>query len=375
VLLEGASSSNGLIGSAMLVNSLAGFVVPLLVGHWSDRHRESHRGRTPFIVGGALLGALGLGAIAMGTAAPFAVLTLLGGLAYFGVDTCRTAHRALVHDNFDREGHTRGTGAQEAGQLVGALLGLAVGGLLTSIAHWAPFVLAAVVTPALVWITIRRIPVDRVRRTSHTGLPLSFYARAMFKPGVRAILAAEMLWVLGYAALPVFFVIYAKNELGLGVGVASLWLAAFAAGSGVVMVLAGRVRCAIRHKHFLIAGVALTGGGFLGIALSQGLVAVSLTLVLAAIGFGLISTLGFALFASLIPAGDSGGFTALYFAVRSIASAVALPLVGWTIEATGSYRSLFWLAGGATLAALVPLSFAPRADGRRPFGAPLLVHD
>ena len=46
--------------------------------------------------------------------------------------------------------------------------------------------------------------------------------------------AAEILWVLGYAALPVFFVLYAKNVLGLSTGVASLWLACFAVVAGLV---------------------------------------------------------------------------------------------------------------------------------------------
>ena len=40
---------------------------------------------------------------------------------------------------------------------------------------------------------------------------------------VRGFLLAQILWVLGYAALPAFFLLYAEEELGLGPGVASLW--------------------------------------------------------------------------------------------------------------------------------------------------------
>jgi MFS family permease len=86
---------------------------------------------------------------------------------------------------------------------------------------------------------------------------------------------------------------------------------------------------------------------------------VSVACASAAAGFGLISTLAFSLFASLIPAGEAGGYTALYYSLRALASALAVPLVGLTIAATGSYRSLFLLGGVATLAALVPLAFAP----------------
>jgi dolichol-phosphate mannosyltransferase len=49
--------------------------------------------------------------------------------------------------------------------------------------------------------------------------------------------------------------------------------------------------------------------------------------------------------------------------VRSISSTIALPAAGWTVQATGSYRSLFFLGGVATLAALVPLVGIPRVRG------------
>ena len=48
--------------------------------------------------------------------------------------------------------------------LVGGVVGLAVGGLLTGVASWAPFALTAVLVPLLVLPTMRRVvepPVDR----------------------------------------------------------------------------------------------------------------------------------------------------------------------------------------------------------------------
>ena len=72
-----------------------------------------------------------------------------------------------------------------------------------------------------------------------------------------------------------------------------------------------------------------------------------------------MSTLGFSRFASLIPRGEAGGYTALYYSLRAVASAIAVPVAGWTFAVSGSYRSLFLLGGTATLTALVPLAFAP----------------
>ena len=168
--------------------------------------------------------------------------------------------------------------------------------------------------------------------------------------------------MIGYAALPVFFVLYAQRVLGLDALRASLWLAAFAVAAGAVMAAASFLRRPRLHKPFLGLGVALMGAGFLAASAFTSLMWVSVACASAAVGFGLVSTLGFSLFAALIPRGQAGGYTALYYSLRAAASAVAVPVAGLTIAASGSYRSLFLLGGTATLAALVPLSLAPSPE-------------
>lgn len=360
LLLADIREAPGLIGLVMMVNSAAGFAMPLLVGRWSDRRHTPRHGRRPFIIVGSLLAASGLSAVALGQGTSYLVLTLAGTLAYVGVNIVMTAHRALVHDGFAAEDYAQGNGALEVASLIGGLVGLALGGLLTALALWAPFVLAAVGMLSLAWPTVRHLPVaDPGKSEQPQHRPLRFYATTMIRPGVRALLAAEVLWVIGYAALPVFFILYARRVLDLSPALASLWLAAFALGAGLVMVAAGFVRNPSLHKPFLGLGVGLMGVGFLAAAASTNLVAVSFACGLAATGFGLLSTLGFSLFAALIPRGEAGGYTALYYSLRAVASAIAVPLIGLTIAVSGSYRSLFVVGGVATLAALVPLAFAP----------------
>jgi MFS family permease len=359
LLLAEIREAPALIGLVMMVNSAAGFAVPLLVGRWSDRRHTPRQGRRPFIIGGSLLAACGLTAAALGHSTSFLVLTLAGTVAYVGVNVVTTAHRALVHDCFEGEEYARGNGAQELAALTGGLIGLAFGGLLTELALWAPFVLAAVAMPLLAWPTVRQPVTAPGEPQRRAAAPLRFYATALIRPGVRALLAAEVLWVSGYAALPIFFLLYARDVLGLEPGLASLWLAAFALGAGAAMIAAGFVRNPRRHKPFLALGVALMGVGFLAAGATTSLLWVSVACGSAAAGFGLISTLGFSLFAALIPQGESGGYTALYYSLRAVASALAVPVAGLTIVVTDSYRSLFLLGGTATLAALLPLAFAP----------------
>jgi MFS family permease len=360
LLLADIREAPALIGLVMMVNSGAGFAVPLLVGLWSDRRHTIRHGRRPFIAAGSILAACGLTAVALGHGSSFLVLTLAGTVAYIGVNVVTTAHRALVHDCFEGEQYARANGAQEVAMLTGGLVGLAVGGLLTELALWAPFVLAAAGMPLLAWPTLRGLPVTEPGEPERRrARPLRFYVTALVRPGVRALLGAEILWVIGYAALPVFFILYARSVLDLEPALASLWLAAFALGAGLAMIAGGFVRNPRAHKPFLALGVGLMGIGFLAAAGSTSLVWVSMACASAAAGFGLVSTLGFSLFASLIPRGEAGGYTALYYSLRAAASAVAVPVAGWTIAVSGSYRSLFLLGGTATLAALVPLAFAP----------------
>ena len=81
-------------------------------------------------------------------------------------------------------------------------------------------------------------------------------------------------------------------------------------------------------------------------------------------GAGLVTALGFPYFARFIPEGESGRYTGLFFSVRAIATAAALPLAGLAIELSGSYRSLL-LLGGAAVVALIPLGVAERGARSR----------
>jgi DHA1 family tetracycline resistance protein-like MFS transporter len=364
-LLERIDDAPGLIGMVMLVNAAAGLAVPLVVGLWSDRRGDRGRGRRmPFVIGGTLLTAGGLAAVALGSSTSYLVLALTGAIAYTGLNAVTTAHRALVPEVFEPEGRARATSAQELALLGGGLVGLAVGGALTAVAPWAPFAVAAVFVPLLSLPTITRTrEPEAVVASESERRPFAYYGAAVSRRDVRGFLLAQILWVLGYAALPAFFLLYAEKELGLEPSTASLWLAGFGIATAAAIGIAGRARNPERHRPLLLVGVALMGLGFLGVAATTSLGVVAVALVAAAVGFGLISTLGFPLFSSLIPEGEAGGYTALYFSVRSISSAIALPTAGWVIAATGSYRALFVLGGFAALAALIPLVGLPR---RRP---------
>jgi membrane-associated phospholipid phosphatase/MFS family permease len=378
VLLERIQDAPALIGAVMLVNAGAGLAVPLVVGVWSDRRRRGQLGRrVPFIVGGTLLTSGGLVAIALGTASSYAVLALAAAAVYVGLNATATAHRAIVVEGFEDRARPAATSAQEVAILVGGLAGVVAGGVLIDSAAWLLFLGAAVALPLLAVPTVtsvlRRHLGDRPGAEEadvdhqNPARPRDFLT-AMRRPGAREVLVAQVLWVTAYAALPAFFVLYADHVLGIGPGLASLFLAGFGLVSGAAMLAAGRTPPE-RVYPALMAGAGLLGGGLLGGALFDDPTLLVGPFAAAAFGFGLVTALGFPYFARFVPEGQSGRYSGLYFSSRAIASTIALPMAGILIQATGSYRVLL-LQGAVALLALVPLARAregrksPEGEGR-----------
>ena len=366
VLLERIDDEATLIGAVMTVNAIAGFAVPLAVGFWSDRRESSGLGRRlPFMVGGSLLAAGGLVAIAFGHATSYLALGLAAAVTYTGLNALTTAHRTLVAEDIGDERRPAATGAQELAMAVGGAVAVALGATLIEPSPAAAFALGAGV------LLLAAVPTLVLTRRAGLGAgahtPPERSARASLRsvlrrPGARDVLIAQTLWVFAYAALPTFFVLYAEDTLGLGVGIAGTLPLAFGLFMAVGMGLGGRARPERVHG-LLLTGAALLGSGLLAASMTTQLAAAALPLSAAALGAGLLTTLGFAYFARFVPDGEAGGYSGVFFAGRGVASAAALPLSGVAIELTGTYRTVLWL-GATSILALVPLMRAERRAAR-----------
>ena len=360
VLLERIADRPGLIGAVMLVNAAAGFVVPLASGLWSDRRGS----RGPFILGGALVAAGGLVAIALGTASSYLVLALAAATVYVGLNAASTAHRALVAERFAADRRAAATGAQEGAMLAGALLGTVAGGALIDGSAAAVFVLWAILLPLLALPTLawQRAagPAEIAPAGEAHGSPLRLFAEVLRRDGARHVLIAQVLWVASYAALAPFMVLYAEDVLGLSTAAAGTMLAGFGVLTGIGMLVGARMS-AEGLRGTLLTGVALLGGGLLAGTAASSLAQGAVPFAAAALGAGLVSAVGFPYFTRFVPEGQAGRYAGAFFSARAIASTAALPSAGLLIAATGSYRALLGM-GALGLAALVPLA---RAERRR----------
>ena len=344
----------------MLVNAAAGFLVPAGHGPWSDRRGS----RAPFILGGTIVAAGGLLAIALGTASSYLVLALAAATVYIGLNSATTVHRALVAERCAADRRAAATGAQEGAMLVGALAGTVVGGALIDGSPAALFAVWALALPVLALPTLawfRGAPAAHaVQCEPAEGSSLRLLAEVLRRDGARQVLVAQVLWVASYAALVPFMVLYAEDVLGLQASAAGLLLAGFGVLSGLGM-LAGARMPAERLRGTLLAGVALLGGGLLAATAASRVGEAVVPFAAAALGAGLVSALGFPYFTRFVPDGQAGRYAGVFFSARAIASTAALPAAGLLIAATGSYRTLLAM-GALGLAGLIPLA---RAERRR----------
>src|SRR5918996_1280345 len=128
----------------MSVNAVAGFVVPLGVGLWSDRREAAGLGRrVPFMIGGALLATGGLVAVGLGSGSSYVALGLAAAVVYVGLNALTTAHRALVAEDVADERRPAATSGQELAASLGAGLAVGLGGALIQPAPGVAFALAA----------------------------------------------------------------------------------------------------------------------------------------------------------------------------------------------------------------------------------------
>jgi membrane-associated phospholipid phosphatase/MFS family permease len=362
VLLERIEDAPSLIGAVMTVNAAAGLVVPLAVGAWSDRREASGLGRRlPFMIGGTAIAAGGLVAVALGNGSSYIALGLAAAVVYTGLNALTTLHRALVVDDLADERRPAATSAQELAATGGAGIAVGIGAALIEPAPGLAFVLAAVVLAASTLPTLivtRRLHLGAGARPDPRSDWRASLRGALRRPGSREVLVAQALWVFAYAALPAFFVLYAEEELDIGIGVAGALPLAFGGFVAVGMVLAGRVGSERVHG-MLLSGAALLGAGLVLAGLTGRLAIVGVALAAAALGAGLLTALGFPYFARFVPEGEAGSYSGVFFGGRGVSAAVALPLAGLGVELTGTYRSVLWL-GASALLALVPLAVAER---------------
>ncbi|MGE5560254.1 MAG: MFS transporter [Chloroflexota bacterium] len=353
-LLKGLTSSIFLVSLVVSTASICGVVVQPLAGVWSDRVRHRLGRRMPFLLYGAPIAAASL--VGLGLAPAFAAAAIAAFLFYFFTNLYTAPYMALLADLVPTEQRGTVSGVVSA---VGAVAGLAafLVGPLYDRSHAVPFLIggAVIVLSALYTALAVREPAPPARpapasRKQSVGSYLREFGR--HREVIRFFLV-ESVWWLGFGALAPFFTLYASQELGIPVGLATLALAAFMVAAIIFAVIMGVLADRLGRKVTMSAALAVLFLGICGGYFARTFWQLVAVMGFAGIGWGATLTIPPAIVADILPPGREGEFFGLNNIFVSIPQTIALVVLGRLIPVFGTYRITIVVAALAMLGALL----------------------
>ncbi|MCX6667489.1 MAG: MFS transporter [Euryarchaeota archaeon] len=189
-----------------------------------------------------------------------------------------------------------------------------------------------------------------VWETSHT---LTF---VIFAITVTIFSTITILTIEEKKAVKPFFVLFAKNTLGLSESSALVFMGIFTVILVICAVPAGIFADKIGKKRILSIGVLIAAIGLSIGAFTSNITLIYLAMGMAGLGFGVIIVLNFALTADLLPKGKEGKFMGLGNIFYAAPQMIAAPLVGFLISTfNNNYQMIFYVTPISLIIAFILL--------------------
>lgn len=329
-----------------LVAEFAAYVA--FVGVWGLASDVTGR-RRPFIVAGALTGAIGYAALA--------VVPVFGAIPFEGVLLLRVFQGAMTIGAFsltmtmlmDLEGgHGRNMGAAGIAIGLGAALGAPVGGQLTELAPVAPLLVAAallVCVGALVSFVGERAPDERrtaralvegVRRRPTLSIPYAFGFVDRLTAGFFALVGT----------------LYFQEAFGLGAGTTGLLLACFFAPFALLQYPMGALSDRIGRTIPIVVGSVCYGAGILAVGAAPSVATAALAMGGVGVLGALVAPATMALVSDLAAERERGIAMAGFNIAGSLGFLGGF-LLGGTVAGRYGYELAFFVVGGLEIAIAV----------------------
>lgn len=337
VLISRYTGSATLIGFAIGGEGLFAILVPYWVGALSDHlpRRLARRfgRRTLFLI---LMAPIMATVLAV---APFLdgfiPLALAAFVFFAALHGYLTPLWALLVDAVPKERHGRVQGARGALHSLGLGYGLVGGGLLFSLWHPLPFIIAAGLVLAATAVTYMAAPTEaaaHVKAEATLSDVFRVWRRFRGRPAVPWLLVANAMWSGSVDGIRPFIFLFAVTVLGITVAETSLVLLLAVAGLGIGAIVLGRL--GDRYGHHVLLEV---GGTVMGLAMVAGFFvrgvwsAVGL-LLFSGVGAATLIALPYPLFASLIGDEGVGQDTGLYILALGVGRIFAPVMVGVAVD-------------------------------------------
>ncbi|MFW5934069.1 MAG: MFS transporter [Actinomycetota bacterium] len=354
ILYERFLDSRTLIGLLMGTDNLVGLILIPVIGAWSDGLTHPLGRRLPFIIVAVPVATLTFAGI------PFAA-TALWSLIIVEVTFTAAMHSyrgpviSLLPDHCPPERRSTGNGIINLMGGIGSLISFAGLSLLYDVDPRLSFGLAALLLAltgaAVVWKADRHPPyVDAV--SEHQARPLGDTIKGVAlltrRPnrGQLYVLAAMLVYYIGFAGLDAMFPLFAVNELGLTAGRAAFILTAFVGSFIALALVAGMIGTRFGKIPAMLTGLTILPVLFVIAAPVRSIPLLVGLFVIGGFAWGLVNVQAMPLVADLGGRNRIGFYVGLYYLFTMVGQMLGGPVIGGAMDLFGD-QGLFYGAAAA----------------------------
>lgn len=380
--LVSEAQENTFLGILRFVGLGVAAAVQPFAGAVSDRYGSRFGRRRPFILGSALLN--GLFILAFGLATNFWLALVAYAFLQLSSNFGQAAYQALVPDFAREEERGVASGAKQALEVLGNVIGLGVVGLFIGLdIDWGAFAAIILLLVSGALITFRRLrepPVEGqplLRGVFSTRLKdYLFDVRA--NPGFARLVAARFLFFAGIGSIQVFLRNFMQDVLGLEepeVWAAGVLVVATVVGA-VGALAAGTIVDRVGRRRVAIAAALIAAIYLLPLAFFPRLYLMLVLGGVLGVAAGAFAASTWAFLADEIPKGESARFYGIANYAMAGAGALGAGIFGPMIDGLNAwkdvagYRTLIVIAAVLLVACLPLLPRERWRAARRPAAGP-----
>ncbi len=358
------------VANFALVTTVASIIAMFsqpIVGALSDRTRSRFGRRAPWMLGGALVGALSL--VVLGSLTDLVSITVIWAVMLVSLNALQGPLSAITPDRFPRSRRGIASAAVGIGTLAGATLGVVVAGRIAAdlgVGYTMFGAAVFVVTIVFLLVNRDRSSVDAVfppfrLRTFLAG----FWVNPRRHPDFAWAFSARFLFILGYFLVFTYQLFILTDFVGMPLAEANLQVGMLSMAAFVTTlvstVLAGwlsdRWR---RRKVFIYVASAIMIVGLLVPLVLPNMTGMLLMFTIKGLGYGLYMSCDTALMSEVLPGGGTSAAKDLGILniATNIPQALSPAVAALIIGGLGGYPALFVVAAvciGLAALALIPI--------------------
>lgn len=341
-------ASSALVGLIMGFDNILGLTLQPWFGAKSDRTRSRWGRRLPYLLIGMPVAALALLALPFGRSAgliPLLAVTILLNLA---MSMFRSPTIALMPDLTPSPLRSLANGVINLMGGIGAAVVLFTGATLYAMNPGYPFWLSAAILIVVFFCFLLFIREPAVSESSESveQTPQSLLAalREIFSgsdKGSLLVFFALLVLFIGYQSANTWFTLYAEENLGVAVNVASRSLTYYAAAFVVFALPAGYLGTKIGRRKTIAAGIIGMVVLYTVVFFLKSMAMVSIALILLGACWALVNVNTYPMIVELCRPSQTGTYTGLYYIFQQVGGVSGPFLFGLLFDAVGSKRPLF----------------------------------